>query len=80
MLVRYDQNGNFVRRSEFAQDVTAQVKYENELIQADKDKTVLIQEVHHRVKNNLQLINSFIRLEKRFHKMNLKSFLILQKT
>ena len=64
----YDDEGHFVRRSEFAQDVTDQVNYENQLIQADKDKTVLIQEVHHRVKNNLQLITSIIHLEKKFHK------------
>ena len=37
----YDDEGHFVRRSEFAQDVTDQVNYENQLIQADKDKTNL---------------------------------------
>lgn len=62
-----DENGNFVRRSEFAQDITKQFKYQRDLIQANKDKTILVQEVHHRIKNNLQLITSFINLEQKFH-------------
>ncbi len=66
----FDEDGNFVRRSELSQDVTARVNYENALIEADKSKTILFQEVHHRVKNNLQLIISFINLEKKFYKDN----------
>lgn len=66
----YDDEGNFIRRSEFAQDITRQVEYEQALIEADAEKTVLVKEVHHRVKNNLQLITSFISLEERFHGEN----------
>lgn len=51
-----------------AQDITTEKDYTNHLIKTDREKTVLLQEIHHRVKNNLQLIMSFINLEKRFHK------------
>ncbi|MCQ2965085.1 MAG: hypothetical protein MJ203_05920, partial [archaeon] len=50
------------------QDVTEQVNYERDLINADNEKTILIKEVHHRVKNNLQVITSFISLEERLRK------------
>lgn len=62
----YDEKGNFIRRSAYTQDVTDRVNYENALIQSDSEKTVLIKEVHHRVKNNLQVILSLISLEEKF--------------
>lgn len=48
-------------------DVTKQYEYEQSLIKSDAKKTVLIKDVHHRVKNNLQIINSYINLEERFN-------------
>ena len=60
-------------------DITKEKEYTNNLIKTDHEKTVLLQEVHHRVRNNLQIIMSFINLEKRFHKVNMKKLLILQK-
>ncbi len=62
----YNEINEFVRRSEYAQDVTTQVEHENFLIKSDAEKTVLIKEVHHRVKNNLQTITSLISLEEKF--------------
>lgn len=64
----YDNNNNYLRLSMSAQDITTEKDYTNHLIKTDREKTVLLQEIHHRVKNNLQLIMSFINLEKRFHK------------
>lgn len=70
-----DDEGNFLRLSMFAQDITKEKDFTNYLIKTDREKTVLLQEVHHRVKNNLQIIMSFINLEKRFHRGNYEKIL-----
>ena len=45
------------------EDITDQVRHQQELQSAVKEKTALLNEVHHRVKNNLQVITSLLRLE-----------------
>jgi two-component sensor histidine kinase len=52
----------------FITDVTEERKKQMELMEANEHQTVLIKEVHHRVKNNLQVLNSFLNLEKRAYK------------
>ena len=45
-------------------DLTHRIKEENRYLQqANKEKETLLKEVHHRVKNNLQIITSLIRLQ-----------------
>ena len=45
-------------------DLTHRIKEENKYLQqANKEKETLLKEVHHRVKNNLQIITSLIRLQ-----------------
>ena len=52
----------------FLTDVTEDYNKQHELQDANEHQKVLIKEVHHRVKNNLQILNSFLNLEKRAYK------------
>ena len=52
----------------FLTDVTEERTKQLELMEANEHQNVLIKEVHHRVKNNLQVLNSFLNLEKRAYK------------
>ena len=49
----------------FLTDITLSRKKQQELIKSNATKNILIKEVHHRVKNNLQVLNSFLNLERR---------------
>ena len=67
----------YIERFEFSQtnhslgflaDITDEMSRQRELENANEHQSVLIKEVHHRVKNNLQILNSFLNLEKRAYK------------
>ena len=60
--------GSDVHSIGFLTDVTEEKNKQRELIEANEHQKVLIKEVHHRVKNNLQVLNSFLNLEKRAYK------------
>lgn len=49
----------------FLTDITLARQKQKELIESNETKNILIKEVHHRVKNNLQVLSSFLNLERR---------------
>ena len=66
-IERFDYN-NSTHSLGFLTDVTEEIEKQNELIESNDMKLILIKEIHHRVKNNLQVLNSFLNLEKRAYK------------
>ena len=54
--------------SAIAYDITDRKRIDRAIRNALKEKEILLQEVHHREKNNLQIINSILNLQKKFVK------------
>jgi PAS domain S-box-containing protein len=58
-----DEKGSVVRIDGMVQDITEQTLNEKIIRKSIREKEILIQELHHRVKNNLQVINSLLSLQ-----------------
>lgn len=65
LFIELFKYGNQEHSIGFLTDITLSRRKQQELIKSNATKNILIKEVHHRVKNNLQVLNSFLNLERR---------------
>lgn len=62
----FSKDGDLISLEGFITDITDSIVAEKELKKSLNEKNILLQEIHHRVKNNMQIVSSLLSLQSNY--------------